>query len=100
VGQLLFGFLADKIGRQRLYGAELVIVIFATLGLAQSSYGYVTNSDGELEKSMSLVGWLAVWRFFMGIGIGGSQDFANHQDIELIIKLGAEYPLSAIITAE
>jgi MFS transporter, PHS family, inorganic phosphate transporter len=82
VGQLLFGYLADKIGRQKLYGVELVIVIFATLGVTQSSYGLLTSEDGKESMSMSLVGWLSVWRFFMGIGIG------------------AEYPLSAVITAE
>jgi len=33
IGQLMFGFLADKYGRQRLYGVELMIVIFSTIGL-------------------------------------------------------------------
>jgi PHS family inorganic phosphate transporter-like MFS transporter len=79
VGQLLFGFLADRFGRQKLYGVELILVIISTLGLAQSSYG-VLNPDGK-SGSMSILGWILTWRFVMGIGIG------------------AEYPLSAVITA-
>ncbi|KAF2098772.1 MFS general substrate transporter [Rhizodiscina lignyota] len=74
VGQILFGFLADRFGRRRLYGLELIIVIFSTIGVAQSSEG--------ANRSMSILGWLLPWRFFMGLGIG------------------AEYPLSAIITSE
>ncbi|EKG19616.1 Sugar transporter conserved site [Macrophomina phaseolina MS6] len=73
VGQLLFGVLADRFGRTRLYGVELVIVIFSTLGVASASQGV---------HSMNFLAWILVWRFMMGIGIG------------------AEYPLSAVITAE
>lgn len=73
VGQIAFGVFADKFGRTRLYGVELVIVIFSTLGVASSSRG---------EGSMDILAWLLAWRFMMGIGIG------------------AEYPLSAVITAE
>jgi PHS family inorganic phosphate transporter-like MFS transporter len=75
LGQLIFGFLADRFGRRKLYGLELIVVIFGTLGLCQSSAGYH-------ESSMSILGWILFWRFFVGLGIG------------------AEYPLSAVITAE
>ncbi|MCJ1477786.1 hypothetical protein MMC13_006459 [Lambiella insularis] len=74
VGQLVFGYLADRYGRTRLYGIELVIVIFSTIGVASSATGY--------NGSMSLLVWFTAWRFVMGLGIG------------------AEYPLSAVITAE
>ncbi|KFZ22104.1 hypothetical protein V502_02886 [Pseudogymnoascus sp. VKM F-4520 (FW-2644)] len=74
LGQLIFGFLADKYGRRKLYGFELIVVIFGTLGVAQSSAGY--------NNSMSIRSWMMFWRFFVGVGIG------------------AEYPLSAVITAE
>jgi MFS transporter, PHS family, inorganic phosphate transporter len=74
VGQILFGVLADSYGRQRLYGIELIVVIFSTIGVTQSSSG--------VNGSMEIIGWLCAWRFIMGVAIG------------------AEYPLSAVITAE
>jgi PHS family inorganic phosphate transporter-like MFS transporter len=60
IGQLLFGFLADKLGRRKLYGLELVTVIFGTLGMAQASSG--------VNGSMSILGWIIFWRFVLGIG--------------------------------
>ena len=60
VGQLLFGFLADRFGRQKLYGIELMIVIFTTIGVTQSSDG--------VGGSMHIMPWLCAWRFLMGIG--------------------------------
>ena len=74
IGQLLFGYLADRLGRTKLYGVELLIVIFSTIGLSASSTGF--------GNSMSMLSWLVACRFIMGIGIG------------------AEYPLSATICAE
>ncbi|KAL1897066.1 hypothetical protein Sste5346_004271 [Sporothrix stenoceras] len=73
VGQLTFGFLADYYGRTRLYGIELILVIVSTIGVATSNYGY---------NDLSFLGLFIWWRFVMGIGIG------------------AEYPLSAVITSE
>jgi PHS family inorganic phosphate transporter-like MFS transporter len=74
VGQLTFGVLADRYGRKKMYGLELLIVIFGTLGLALSSKG--------AAGSIHILGWLIFWRLLMGFGIGG------------------DYPLSAVITAE
>lgn len=74
LGQLTFGFLADKFGRRRLYGLELAIVIFSTLGMASASTG--------ANNSMDFLSWIIFWRLSMGFAIG------------------AEYPLSAVITAE
>lgn len=73
-GMVLFGFLADKYGRKKMYGAELVLLITATLGVAMSSRG-----EGG---SMNIFAWLVWWRTCVGIGIG------------------ADYPLSAVITSE
>lgn len=54
---LIFGWLSDRYGRRKLYGLELIVVIFGTLGLVQSSAGY--------NGSMSILGWLMFWRFFV-----------------------------------
>ncbi|KAK9456450.1 major facilitator superfamily domain-containing protein [Dipodascopsis uninucleata] len=72
IGQLGFGIIADIIGRKRVYGIELMIIIFATLCQALSG-----NS-----AALDVIGALIFWRVIMGIGIGG------------------DYPLSSIITSE
>jgi len=72
VGQLLFGWLADVVGRKRMYGIELIIIIVATFGQAISGGG----------PTVSIIGALICWRFLMGVGIGG------------------DYPLSAVISSE
>ncbi|KAF9934724.1 Inorganic phosphate transporter pho84 [Linnemannia zychae] len=72
IGQVGFGYLADHLGRKRMYGIELVIIIVATLGQALSGAG----------RAISLPAALIVWRVIVGVGIGG------------------DYPLSAIITSE
>lgn len=72
VGQLGFGWLADVIGRKKIYGVELIIIIFTTLAQALSSQ----------SASISITGILVFWRVLMGIGIGG------------------DYPLSSVITSE
>jgi MFS transporter, PHS family, inorganic phosphate transporter len=74
IGQIGFGIAADVLGRRKMYGLELIIVIVATVLLAMSS-------RGELD-SMNVVGWLITWRAVMGLGIG------------------ADYPLSAVICSE
>ncbi|KAJ9496376.1 acid phosphatase pho5 [Exophiala xenobiotica] len=72
IGQVGFGWLADIVGRKRMYGLELILIIFATLAQALSS----------ASPGMSVVGVIIFWRVLMGIGIGG------------------DYPLSSIITSE
>lgn len=72
IGQLFFGWLADRIGRKRMYGIELMIIILATLAQALASS----------SRAISITGLLIFWRVVMGIGIGG------------------DYPLSSIITSE
>lgn len=72
IGQVGFGILADIVGRKKMYGLELIMIIFATLAQALSAP----------SQSMSIVGLLVFWRVLMGIGIGG------------------DYPLSSIITSE
>ncbi|EOO03909.1 putative inorganic phosphate transporter pho84 protein [Phaeoacremonium minimum UCRPA7] len=72
IGQLGFGALADIVGRKRMYGLELIVIIFATLAQALSSG----------SPSMDVIGVIIFWRVVMGVGIGG------------------DYPLSSIITSE
>jgi MFS transporter, PHS family, inorganic phosphate transporter len=91
VGQLLFGWLADVVGRKRMCklhptlnyrlahpplvapdGVELMIIIVGSFGQAISGQG----------PTVGIIGALIVWRFIMGVGVGG------------------DYPLSAVITSE
>jgi PHS family inorganic phosphate transporter-like MFS transporter len=74
VGQIIFGALADHWGRRKMYGFELIILAVGTFGFVMASAGY--------NGSMNIVSWLIFWRFISGIGIG------------------ADYPLSAVITSE
>ncbi|TQW00864.1 hypothetical protein V2A60_001906 [Cordyceps javanica] len=72
VGQLGFGMLADIVGRKRMYGLELMVIIFASLAQSLTAGG----------PAVHIVGLIIFWRVIMGIGIGG------------------DYPLSSIITSE
>ncbi|KAF7547584.1 hypothetical protein G7Z17_g7640 [Cylindrodendrum hubeiense] len=72
IGQLGFGMLADIVGRKRMYGMELLVIIFATLAQSLTSNSPACN----------IIGVVIFWRVIMGIGIGG------------------DYPLSSIITSE
>ncbi len=66
VGATVFGRIADVFGRKAVYGLEAAIMAVAAIGSALSP---------NLE-------WLIVWRFVLGIGIGG------------------DYPVSAVIMSE
>ncbi|KAI0255076.1 phosphate permease [Lactifluus subvellereus] len=72
IGQVLFGWLADLVGRKRMYGIELMIIVTSTFAQAIAGSG----------PTVHIVGVLTFWRFLMGVGIGG------------------DYPLSAVITSE
>lgn len=72
VGQLFFGFNADRIGRKWIFVSTCVLTI---VGSISSS---IVGNTGDV----TLAQWLIITRFFLGIGVGG------------------EYPLSATITAE
>ncbi|KAL4815473.1 major facilitator superfamily domain-containing protein [Aspergillus spinulosporus] len=74
LGQVLFGYLADRNGRKKMYGVELALLIASTLGVVMSSEG--------AHGSMNVFAWLIWWRTIVGIGVG------------------ADYPLSAVITSE
>jgi PHS family inorganic phosphate transporter-like MFS transporter len=73
VGQVGFGVFADLIGRKRVFIATCALVIAGAL-----LSGLVTDAAG----SFGIYSQLALWRFVLGVGVGG------------------EYPLSAAITTE
>ncbi|KAL2913993.1 hypothetical protein HK105_206439 [Polyrhizophydium stewartii] len=73
IGQLAFGYLGDRLGRKQMYGVELIIMIVCTIGSALSA---------SAVRGIGILTVLGIWRFFLGIGIGG------------------DYPMSAIITSE
>ncbi|KAL6650428.1 hypothetical protein ACP70R_009353 [Stipagrostis hirtigluma subsp. patula] len=72
-GQLIFGWLGDKMGRKRIYGITLILMFLSTLASGLS----FSESNGT-----SVVASLCFFRFWLGVGIGG------------------DYPLSATIMAE
>jgi PHS family inorganic phosphate transporter-like MFS transporter len=72
IGQIVFGWLADVLGRKRMYGVELIIMSIGTLAQSLSSP----------SSAVTISGLLIFGRILMGLGIGG------------------DYPMSAIITAE
>lgn len=73
VGQLFFGFCGDMFGRSAIYGKELIIVIIAVI---------LQISAPDSIGGHGITIWLAVFRFVMGIGIGG------------------DYPMSATIVSD
>lgn len=62
IGATIFGRLLDRIGRKRIYGIELIMLIGGALGSA-----FLTPYNGVYE--------LIFWRFLLGVGIGG--DYAT-----------------------
>ncbi|KNC99650.1 phosphate:H+ symporter [Spizellomyces punctatus DAOM BR117] len=72
IGQFTFGLLADKFGRKKMYGTELMIIIMGTVAGSLAGGG----------PYLSVVFTLGFWRFIQGVGIG------------------ADYPMSATIAAE
>jgi PHS family inorganic phosphate transporter-like MFS transporter len=72
LGALISGVVADLCGRRKMYGLELILLIAGIFGLV------LTDTKGNISATAFIV----FWRMIMGLGIG------------------ADYPLSAVITAE
>jgi PHS family inorganic phosphate transporter-like MFS transporter len=73
VGQLLFGFLGDILGRKKIYGLELIILIIGAIG---------TSLVGVPAYGLSFTSIIIFWRFILGVGVGG------------------DYPVSSVLTSE
>nr|GFA91720.1 inorganic phosphate transporter 1-11-like [Tanacetum cinerariifolium] len=71
-GQLMFGWLGDKLGRKKVYGITLVLMVICAI-CSGLSFGHT---------SKSVIYTLCFFRFWLGFGIGG------------------DYPLSATIMSE
>ncbi|KAL4574781.1 hypothetical protein LXL04_021619 [Taraxacum kok-saghyz] len=71
-GQLVFGWLGDKLGRKKVYGVTLILMVICAL-CSGLSFGYTPKA---------VIGTLCFFRFWLGFGIGG------------------DYPLSATIMSE
>ncbi|KAH7434198.1 hypothetical protein KP509_06G005200 [Ceratopteris richardii] len=71
-GQLFFGWLGDKLGRKRVYGFTLLLMVVCSIASGLSF--------GSTAKSVMTT--LCFFRFWLGFGIGG------------------DYPLSATIMSE
>ena len=71
-GQLFFGWLGDKMGRKRVYGMTLMLMVICSVA-SGLSFGH---------NASSVMATLCFFRFWLGFGIGG------------------DYPLSATIMSE
>ncbi|EJD07166.1 phosphate transporter [Fomitiporia mediterranea MF3/22] len=74
IGQFLFGYLADALGRRRVYGKELMLIIIATILC-------LTTPTGSISPNSSLI-YLGMFRILLGVGVGG------------------DYPMSATVTSD
>uniref|UniRef100_A0A2P2K5F0 Uncharacterized protein MANES_03G164700 n=1 Tax=Rhizophora mucronata TaxID=61149 RepID=A0A2P2K5F0_RHIMU len=71
-GQLFFGWLGDKLGRKKVYGITLILMVICSLA---SGLSFGETPEGTMAT-------LCFFRFWLGFGIGG------------------DYPLSATIMSE
>ncbi|KAK8491323.1 hypothetical protein V6N12_000057 [Hibiscus sabdariffa] len=71
-GQLFFGWLGDKLGRKRVYGLTLMLMVICSIA---SGLSFGKTPEGVMTT-------LCFFRFWLGFGIGG------------------DYPLSATIMSE
>lgn len=62
VGQVLFGWLADRIGRRRVYAIEMALIITGTVASCFAS---------NAVRGITVFGMLCIWRFLLGLGLGG-----------------------------
>jgi PHS family inorganic phosphate transporter-like MFS transporter len=116
LGQLLFGFAADWLGRRRTYGWELIVTIVATIGVASASSGisgvippsviYNANETYPSNGNYNTTGFYYDSATYTANGIdpwNGSLSIIGGLiawRFVLGLAIGADYPLSAVICSE
>lgn len=55
IGQIAFGWLADVVGRKKMYGLELILIIFATLAQALTSASPAITITGVIIVCYALL---------------------------------------------
>lgn len=73
IGQFGFGICGDVLGRKKVYGLELMILVVGALGSGLAFY---------IPGKLSILWVLGFWRFLLGVGVGG------------------DYPVSGVIVSE
>ncbi|KAK9452813.1 major facilitator superfamily domain-containing protein [Dipodascopsis uninucleata] len=74
VGQLVFGIVADAIGRQKVYGKELMFTILGNLLLILMPWGAISHD--------AVIAWASVFRVITGIGAGADYPMSSAFGIE------------------
>jgi PHS family inorganic phosphate transporter-like MFS transporter len=82
IGQVALGIAADRKGRKKVYGYEMLIVGVGSVVISMASTGLIPPGSPPRNGSMSITAWLVVLRLVIGFGVG------------------AEYPITAAITSE
>jgi len=119
LGQLFFGIAADRLGRRRMYGWELLVTIVATTGVATASSGIsgIVPSIGTYHvngthSSYPSDGWFnATSQSFSNSTYTANGIDSWHGSLSILgglvawrfvlgLAIGADYPLSAVICSE
>ncbi|KAJ7191304.1 MFS general substrate transporter [Mycena pura] len=79
IGQFLFGYMGDALGRKALYGKELMLIIFGTIMCLTTPTGW--SNIRQLSPQNALI-YLTIFRIIVGIGVG------------------ADYPVSACVISD
>lgn len=84
VGMVVFGHVADRVGRSALYGFEVIIVMAAIGGAAFSSAGYIIHQGQDNEEgSLDIYAALFFFRALLGLGIGAEACFFTVSNLPL-----------------
>lgn len=92
VGMLIFGYLSDHWSRTNSLVVSTVILLVFTI-LATASYYH--------GDAIGMFNILTAWRFFVGIGIGGtSMPYLGPSEAATNIPSSGEYPAGSVGCAE